>query len=101
MNHLGEGNGNPIQCSCQQNPRDRGAWWAAVYGFAQSWTILKRDSSSSSSSAVQFSSFPQSCMTPWDPMNHTPRDSQESSSTTQFKSINSSELSFHPTHIHT
>ena len=29
---IGEGNGNPLQCSCLENPRDRGAWWAAVYG---------------------------------------------------------------------
>ena len=35
---LGEGNGNPLQCSCLENPRDRGAWWAAVYGVAQSRT---------------------------------------------------------------
>ena len=33
-----EGNGNPLQCSCLENPRDRGAWWAAIYGVAQSWT---------------------------------------------------------------
>ena len=38
---IGEGNGNPLQCSCLENPRDRGAWWAAVYGVAQSWTRLK------------------------------------------------------------
>ena len=44
----GEGNGNPLQCSCLENPRDRGAWWAAVYGIAQSRTLLKRLSSSSS-----------------------------------------------------
>ena len=44
---IGEGNGNPLQCSCLENPRDRGAWWAAVYGVAQSWTQLKRLSSSS------------------------------------------------------
>ena len=37
---IGEGNGNPVQCSCLENPRDRGAWWAAVYGVAQSWTQL-------------------------------------------------------------
>ena len=37
----GEGNGNPLQCSCLENPRDGGAWWAAVYGVAQSWTQLK------------------------------------------------------------
>ena len=34
----GEGNGNPLQCSCLENPRDRGAWWAAIYGVAQSRT---------------------------------------------------------------
>ena len=44
-----EGNGNPLQCSCLENPRDGGAWWAAVYGVAQSRTQLKRLSSSSSS----------------------------------------------------
>ena len=43
---IGEGNGNPLQCSCLENPRDGGAWWAAVYGVAQSWTRLKRLSSS-------------------------------------------------------
>ena len=37
----GKGNGNPLQCSCLENPRDGGAWWAAVYGVAQSWTRLK------------------------------------------------------------
>ena len=45
---IGAGNGNPLQCSCLENPRDGGAWWAAVYGVAQSWTRLKRLSSSSS-----------------------------------------------------
>ena len=45
-----EGNGNPLQCSCLENPRDGGAWWAAVYGVAQSQTRLKRLSSNSSSS---------------------------------------------------
>ena len=48
---IGEGNGNPFQCSCLENPRDGGAWWAAVYGVAQSWTRLKWLSSSSSSNA--------------------------------------------------
>ena len=37
---IGEGNGNPLQCSCLENPRDGGAWWGAVYGVAQSWTRL-------------------------------------------------------------
>ena len=46
---IGEGNGNPLQCSCLENPRDVGAWWAAVFGVAQSWTRLKRLSSSSKS----------------------------------------------------
>ena len=45
---IGEGNGNPLECSCLENPRDGGAWWAAVYGVAQSRTRLKRLSSSSS-----------------------------------------------------
>ena len=44
----GEGNGHPLQYSCPENPRDRGAWWAAVYGVAQSRTRLKWLSSSSS-----------------------------------------------------
>ena len=43
----GEGNGNPVQCSGLENPRDGGAWWAAVYGVTQSRTRLKRLSSSS------------------------------------------------------
>ena len=43
----GEGNGNPLQCSCLENPRDGGAWWAAIYGVAQSWTWLEWLSSSS------------------------------------------------------
>ena len=45
---IGEGNGNPLQCSCLENPRDREAWWAAIYGVAQSRTRLKQLSSSSS-----------------------------------------------------
>ena len=53
---IGEGNGNPFQCSCLENPRDGGAWWAAIYGVTQNWTRLKRLSSSSSSNALQ---------TPW------------------------------------
>jgi len=46
---IGAGNGNPLQYSCLENPRDGGAWWAAVYGVAQSWTRLKWLGSSSSS----------------------------------------------------
>ena len=48
---IGEGNGNPLQCSCLEKPRDGGAWWAAVCGVTQSRTRLKRLSSSSSSSS--------------------------------------------------
>ena len=50
---LGEGNGNPLQRSCLENPRDEGAWWAAVCGVTQSRTQLKRLSSSSSSSSTR------------------------------------------------
>ena len=46
----GEGNGNPLQCSGLENPRDGGAWWAAIYGIAQSRAQLKRLSSSSNRS---------------------------------------------------
>ena len=49
----GEGNGNPLRCSCLENPRDGEAWWAAIYGVAQSRPWLKRLSSSSSSSIPQ------------------------------------------------
>ena len=45
---IGEGNGNPLQCSCLENPWDVGAWWAAIYGVTQSRTRQKRLSSSSS-----------------------------------------------------
>ena len=48
LSYVGEGNGNPLQCSCLENPRDGGAWWAAVYGVTQSWTWLKWLSNSSS-----------------------------------------------------
>ena len=40
--HSGEGNGSLLQYSCLENPADRGAWWAAVHGVAQSWTWLKQ-----------------------------------------------------------
>ena len=53
---IGEGNGNPLQCSCLQNPRDRRARWAAISGVAQSRTRLKRLSSSSRSSSSRSSS---------------------------------------------
>ena len=47
LSQIGEGNGNPLQCSCLENPRDGGAWWAAISGVAQSRTRLKQLSSSS------------------------------------------------------
>ena len=47
LSRIGEGNGNPLQCSCLENPMDGGSWWAAVCGVAQSQTRLKRLSSSS------------------------------------------------------
>ena len=53
-----EGNGNPLQCSCLENPGDGGAWWAAIYGVAQSLTQLKWLSSSSSRITV--------CLTVWE-----------------------------------
>ena len=51
---FGEGNGNPLQCSCLENPRDGGAWWAAVYGVAQSRTQLKRLSCNEKTLASNF-----------------------------------------------
>ena len=66
----GEGNGSPLQCSCLENPRDGGPWWAAVYGVAQSQTRLKQLSSSKGIFLKgQFSSVAQSCPTLCDPMN--------------------------------
>ena len=53
LSRIGEGNGNLLQCSCLENLRDRGAWWAAVYGVTQSRTRLKWLSSSSSSRIVR------------------------------------------------
>ena len=52
---IGEGNGNPLQCSFLENPRDGGAWWAAIYGVTQSRTQLKRLSCSNSSSRDWYS----------------------------------------------
>ena len=52
LSHIGVGNGNPLQCSCLENPRDGGGWWAAVYGVAQSQIQLKWLSSSSSSTYI-------------------------------------------------
>ena len=51
---IGEGNGNPLQCSCLENPRDRGAWWAAVYEVTQNQTWLKWFSSSSNRLGIVF-----------------------------------------------
>ena len=62
---IGEGNGNSLQCSCLENPRDGGAWWAAVYGVAQSQTRLKQLSSSSSSSSDICTRFRKAEGLPW------------------------------------
>ena len=65
---IGEGNGNPLQCSCLENPRDGGAWWADIYEVAQSRTRLKRLSSSSSSNdpfAMLSRSVKSDSATPW------------------------------------
>ena len=53
---IGEGNGNPLKCSCLENPRDGGAWWTAVYEVAQSWTLLK-GLNSSRSNEVKYRDF--------------------------------------------
>ena len=60
---IGDGNGNPLQCSCLENPRDGGAWWAAIYGVAQNRTRLMWLSSSSSSVLIA-----QWCRTLHNPM---------------------------------
>ena len=59
---IGEGNGNPLQCSCLENPRDRGAWWAAIYGVAQSQTRLKWLNSSSSRVLWQLNEQSMECL---------------------------------------
>ena len=62
---IGEGNGDPLQCSCLENPRDGGAWWASICGATQSRTRLKRLSSSSSSSSSSHEVMSNSSTTPW------------------------------------
>ena len=64
ISFIGEGNGNPLQCSCLENPRDSGAWWTAVYGVAQSRTRLKRLSSSSSKSYLLVNPWTAACQAP-------------------------------------
>ena len=66
---IGEGNGNPLQCSCLENPRDRGAWRAAVYGVAQSrarlkWLIIIMSHKESTCSAGDPGSIPESGRSP-------------------------------------
>ena len=61
---IGEGNGNPLQCSCLENPRD-GAWWASVYGVTQSRTRLTGLSSSSSSIVRSYFGFLVHCISIW------------------------------------
>ena len=59
---IGEGNGNPLQCSCLENPRDGGAWWAAISGVTQSRTRLKRLSRSNSSSSSRTCKYSWNCL---------------------------------------
>ena len=66
---IGEGNGNPLQYSCLVNPRDRGTWWAAVYGVAQSQTRLKRLSSSSSSAELHVVTKSRTRLSHWTELN--------------------------------
>ena len=58
LTFIGEGNSNPLQYSCLENPRDGGAWWTAIYGVAQGWTRLKQLSSSSSSTELELWGLP-------------------------------------------
>ena len=81
---LTEGNGNPLQCSCLENPRDGGARWAAVYGVAQSWTRLKRLSSSivhggckESDTTDRLSLYVQRSLVSFSPWGHKEWDSNE------------------------
>ena len=69
---IGEGNGNPLQCSCLENPGDGGAWWAAVYGVAQSQTGLKQLSSSSNRHIVNLPFSPCVYITLQDPLTRCP-----------------------------
>ena len=62
---IGEGNGNPLQCSSLENPRDGGAWWAAVYGVEHSLPQLKRLSSSSPEKAMAPHSSTLAWKIPW------------------------------------
>ena len=65
LSYIGKGNGNPLQCSCLENPRDGGAWWAAIYRVAQSRTRLKRLSSSSSRRRMEKAMAPHSSTFAW------------------------------------
>ena len=83
LSRIGEGNVNPLQCSCLENPRDGGAWEAAVCGVAQSWTWLKRLSSSSSSSSALNTPLPAGRfpLDAWTDVSHSIPASPSSSST--------------------
>ena len=83
---IGEGNGNPLQCSCLENPRDRGAWWDAIFGVAQSWTRLTRLSSSSSSSSSSYPHVtPSICPLPSEKTRGQRGRHQQVQSSTQFR----------------
>ena len=95
---IGEGNGNPLQCSCLDNPRDGEAWWAAVFGVAQSWTWLKRLSSilyctsppnMIQSSSVQLLSHVWLFATPWTATHQASLSITNSQSLLKFMSVES------------
>ena len=87
LSRIGEGNGNPLQCSCLENPRDWGAWWAVVYGVALSRTRLKRLSSSSSNIGTGIKNYFKWFLYPPNPLAFLWRSSRNPSSNV-FKSIN-------------
>ena len=92
---IGEGNGNPLQCSCLGNPRDGGAWWAAVYGVSQSWTQLKRLSSSSKGDPRELSLLIEDTM--WKPRRGPPylNPTRLATLSLTFSHKNWSEIHFH------
>ena len=69
---IGGGNGNPLQCSCLENPRDGGAWWAAICGVTQSQTGLKHKLESRLPGAAAAAKLLQSCLTLCDPRDGSP-----------------------------
>ena len=65
LSYIGEGNGNPLQCSCLENPRDGGAWWAAAYGVAQSRTRSDLAAAAAEKGKKDWMSFTNSVSLSW------------------------------------